>query len=460
MPTMLAPVRGLGIDKRLITSSLVSTAMFLEPAYRWAPFHREIAAALEDDSLTRLIISVPPQHYKSTLASVMYPLWKIGSNPDLSIIMASYSAELAERHSYRAMSYFQSEQYRSLYGLELDRNVCGKGHWRIDGHRGSFTATGIGGFGTGAPADIAIVDDFYANSKEANSETIRKSVESWYRTVLCTRLQSEYSRIIIIATRWHENDLIGMLLNEDKEHKWKPLVYPALLDYKGEDFFTGRPLLKSMDFYRSQIGLDAMSTTEFETMFMCNPKPRGDAMILPEDWTVVPHLPEGIVRKRVRGHDIAYTGTSSSDDSANALLVRVGKEVFLVDADSWVEPWHVTKEKEKKTMLGDDPGILQMFELNGGQSALVDDFKRDADLYGKPIFGTESSEKKQVRALPWILRVKDKQIKMVDGPHKQKVFDQCSHFRASGDARYDGIIDSISKAWEAMANTVDLGAWT
>jgi phage terminase large subunit-like protein len=449
----------IGISKGIIFGDLLRTSQYLEPAYSWAPFHRQIASALMDDSITRLIISVPPQHYKSSLASVFYPVWKIGNNPDLNIGISSYSSELAERHSYRAMNYFQNVRHSSLFGLELDQRDCSKGHWQIKGRHGSYTATGIGGMLTGTPLDIAIIDDYYANAKEANSETVRKNVESWYRTVLCTRLQSERSRIIIIATRWHENDLIGMLLNEDKENKWLKLIFPAFVDYKGDDYFSGKPLLKSVDFYRSQVGLDAMSPIEFETMFMCNPTPRGDIMLAPDDWQVIPRLPEGLVSKRVRGHDIAYTGTSGSDDSANALLVRVGQEVFLCDANSWVAPWHETKDREKRTIKSDDPGVLEVFETNGGQSAIVDDLKRDPELFGHPIYGIESKEKKQIRALPWMLRVKGGQIKMVDGPHKQAVFEQCAHFRASGDAKYDGIIDSISKAWEAMGNTVDLSGW-
>ena len=437
--------------------------MFLEPRYAWAQFHREIAAGLMDPELVKILISLPPQHYKSTLVAVFFPIWYMGHHPDQRIMVVTYSAELAEFHSSRAMEYFQSEKYFRLFGLNIDPNVRGKGHWKIAGHDGFYHAVGIHGLTSGMPVDVLIIDDYYANMKEAFSEAISKSVKSTYSSALCYRLQSEKSKQIISATRWAENDLQGDMIKKDEAEEdetkwWHKYIYPALRNYKGNDWFSGEPLLKSKEFYRMQ--LKNSSPIEFETEFLCNPVPMGDMMISPEDWEVVPRLPEGIVKKRVRGHDIAYTGTSSSDDSANALIVRVGQEVFCVDADSWVDPWHVTKQREKETMRGDDPGILQMFETNGGQSALVDDFKRDPDLYGRPIFGTESKEKKQVRALPWMLRVKSKQFKMVEGPQKKKVYDQCVHFRASGGARYDGIMDSISKAWEAMGNTVDLSGWT
>ena len=446
-------------DRRIVTDSLIRTSMFLEPSYAWAAFHKQLAAALEDDTITRLVISVPPQHYKSTLACIMFPVWKLGNNPDLNIVVATYAAELAERHSYSAMNYFMSQRYARLFDHEIDPYACSKGHWQIKGRRGSYTATGIGGALTGSPADIAMVDDYYANSKEANSETVRKNVESWYRTVLCTRLQSEKSRIIIIATRWHEFDLIGMLLNEDREHRWKKLIFPAFVDYKEGDFFTGKPLLKSVDFYRGQIGLDAMSPIEFETMFMCNPTPSGDVLLSPDDWQVVPRLPDGVMKKLIRGHDIAYTGNKSSNDSANALVVRVGEEVFLLDADSWVLPWHESKARTKATIKNDDRRVVQWFETNGGQSAIVDDYKRDTDLIGHPIWGTESGDSKEIRALPWMLRVKGGQFKMVDGAHKAKVFNQCNHFRTGNNSQFCGIIDAISKAWEGMGNTVDLSGW-
>jgi hypothetical protein len=452
-------IQRVGFDKRIITGSMMNTASYLEPKFRWHWFHREIAEALMDPNETRIIITVPSQHYKSTLAAEFFPLWFLGNNPDKNVIVASYSAELAERHSAETMGMFQSHKYQQMFGLELDSQQCNKGYWKIKGHNGGYVASGIRGTVMGVPADVFILDDYYATAAEARSETVRTSVKTNYRTSIRTRLQSEKSKIIIIATRYDENDLIGEIIRDDVDHKWRVLVYPAFRNWIGDDWFTGEPLMKSREFYRDQVGLDAMSPIEFETMFMCNPTPRGDMMLSPDDWQVVPKLPEGIVSKRVRGHDIAYTGTGGSDDSANALLVRVGQEVFLCDANSWVAPWHETKQKEKDTIRADDPGVLQMFETNGGQSAIVDDLKRDQDLFGHPIWGTPSKEKKQIRALPWILKVKGGQIKMVDGPHKRAVFEQCSHFRASGDARYDGIIDSISKAWEAMGNTVDLSGW-
>jgi phage terminase large subunit-like protein len=450
----------IGIPKNLITGNMLAMGQFLDLRFRWANFHRKIANALMDKTKTRIIISVPPQHGKSTLACVFYPLWELGNNPDLNIVVATYAAELGERHSFKTMNYFQSPTYKNLFGLEIDPRECNKGHWQIKGHHGSYSAVGIGGALTGTPADIAIVDDYFSNFKTANSETMQKTVINWYQTVFRTRLQSEESKIIVIATRWGTQDLIAHLLEADEEKKkWEQLIFPALSDYKGNDYFTGKPLWKSIDFYKDQIGLDGMSKIEFQTMYQCEPTPRGDIMLSEDDWQIVPRLPEGIASKRMRGHDIAYTGTSSSDDSANALLVRVGQEVFLCDANSWVAPWHVTKQKEKEIIRSDDPGVVQWFETNGGQSAIVDDLKRDTDLIGHPIHGSESKEKKQVRALPWMLRVKGGQIKMVDGPHKKVVFDQCNHFRASGDAKYDGVIDAISKAWEGMGNTVDLSGW-
>lgn len=451
----------IGVPKEFIKSDLIRTSRFMEPRFQWQAFHREIAAALMDASITRLIITLPPQHYKSTLACIFYPLWKLGNDPDRSIVVASYSGVLAERHSYEAMTRFQEAKYRDMFGLSLDRFVCNKGHWKIAGRRGSYSAVGIGGSLTGTPADDMIIDDYYANLKEAKSETIRRGVEDWYKTVARTRLQSEQSRIIIIATRWDEYDLIGMLLkaSADNTDKWKVLVYPAFSEYAEGDFFSGKPLMKTTAFYRDQIGLDAMSPIEFETMFMCNPVPRGDIMLDPNEVEIIDRLPDGPLGVRIRGWDIAYTGSIGSDDSANALLVRAGQEVIIADADSWVAPWNVTKERIIKRLLDDDPGVMQAFETNGGQEALVDDLRHLPELSRRPIFSYTSKETKQIRALPWMLRVKGKQIKMLRGPWNEKFLNQCAHFRANAPARYDGLIDAVSKAWEGIENMVDLGAW-
>ena len=192
---------------------------------------------------------------------------------------------------------------------------------------------------------------------------------------------------------------------------------------------------------------------------MANPTPLGDMMLQPDELEIIDQLPEGQVGSRVRGFDIAYTGTAASDDSGHGLLLQIGGEVILADGDSWVRPWHETKAIITKTLLSDPPGVFEAFETNGGQEALVDDLKRSEDLLGCSIFGFTSDESKQLRALPWMLRAKGKSFKMLRGPWNAKFLDQLHHFRATGKPKYCGFIDSVSKAWECMSKTVDYSAW-
>jgi phage terminase large subunit-like protein len=451
-----------GIQREAITKDLIRTAQYLEPRYSWQWFHREIASGLMDPEAVKILVSLPPQHFKSSLVAVFYPIWYLGHYPDKRIMVVTYSSELAEFHSSRAMQYFQSEKFFKLFGLNIDKNVCGKGHWKVAGHDGFYHAVGIHGLTSGIPVDLLIIDDYYASMKEALSEAVSKSVKSTYSSALCYRLQDETSKQIISATRWADDDLQGDMIKKDeiepneKKH-WEKYIYPAFRDYIGKDWFTGIPLMKSKAFYEMQ--LKNSSPVEFETEFMCNPVPFGDMMITPDEFEIIDSLPEGAVSARVRGWDIAYTGNSNSNDSAHALLISVGNEIIIAYAESWVEPWHTTKPLIVGVLLGDDPGILQSFETNGGQSALIEDLQIMPELMNCSIYGYASKDEKQLRALPWMLRAKGKTVKVLRGAWNAEFFKQISGFRMKGTPKFCGMIDAVSKAWEGLSQTVDLSAW-
>jgi len=191
-----------------------------------------IAATLDKvvtHEVSRLIIIAPPQHGKSTLASVHFPAYWFGRNPDSPIILTSYAASLAESKSRQARDLLESEDYKVLFPeIDTDKTSRSVTNWQIAHRRGELIAAGIGGPITGHGAALGIIDDPIENWEQAQSATVRDGTYEWYRTTFRTRIW-EGAAIVIIMTRWHEDDLVGKLLAE-KTGVWTILRLPAVAE--------------------------------------------------------------------------------------------------------------------------------------------------------------------------------------------------------------------------------------
>jgi predicted phage terminase large subunit-like protein len=193
--------------------------------------------------LKRVIITMPPRHGKSERVSKKFPAWHLGRNPQDEMIIASYSLDLSRDFSRIARQTLAER--KPVFGVELDKQRSAAESWGIQGYRGGLTAAGVGGPITGKGARIAIIDDPVKNAEEANSETMREKIWEWYQSTLYTRLTPD-GRIILVMTRWHEDDLVGRLLKKEKddiingEHvgdRWTVINFPALAE---DDDIIGR----------------------------------------------------------------------------------------------------------------------------------------------------------------------------------------------------------------------------
>ena len=174
--------------------------------------------------LTRLILCVGPRRGKSELASRRLPAMALGRDPDEQIIACSYGADLATDMSRDVKSVVGSERFASLYPdtrlnpkrTDTDESRGAKNtadQWEIVGHTGRYLARGVGGGITGKGFTLGIIDDPVKDDEAARSPTIRDRIWRWYQKVFRTRA-APGARIVIMMTRWHEDDLVGRLLEE------------------------------------------------------------------------------------------------------------------------------------------------------------------------------------------------------------------------------------------------------
>jgi predicted phage terminase large subunit-like protein len=199
--------------------------------YVEAAHHTYIADHLEKVAtgvIDRLMINMPPRHGKSELASRRFPAWYLGQHPEHSIIAASYNSDLATDFGRQVRNILQTDEYKALFHTQLADDSRAANRWNTK-EGGAYVAAGVGTAITGRGANILLIDDPLKDREEADSELHRQKVWDWYTSTAYTRL-APGGRIIVIQTRWHEDDLSGRLLQEQERggDQWVKLELPAI----------------------------------------------------------------------------------------------------------------------------------------------------------------------------------------------------------------------------------------
>lgn len=219
------------LDRRAARRGLIAFTKYTNPAYIAAPHHELIAAKLEAvarGEIKRLMICMPPRHGKSELASRRFPAWLFGLDPERQVIAASYNSDLANDFGREVRNIVASDEYGNLFDARLAEDSQAANRWHTD-KGGMYVAAGVGTAITGRGADILLIDDPFKDRKEADSEIRRADVWAWYTSTAYTRLMPG-GAIVVINTRWHDDDLSGRLLAEQEAggDKWEVISLPAI----------------------------------------------------------------------------------------------------------------------------------------------------------------------------------------------------------------------------------------
>jgi hypothetical protein len=245
--------------------------------FRISWHHRVIAEALERverGELKRLMIFLPPRHSKSEMVSISFPTWVLGRDKDKSIMEASYSADLAAEFGRQARNIVDSFEYKNIFDTTLAEDSKSKSVWSTNG-RGRYNALGVGGAATGKGADILIIDDPIKNRKDADSFLIRDNIYKWYQSTARTRL-SPTGAVILVVTRWHDDDLAGRLLDKeissDTYQDWEVISFPAIAEedeefrLKGEALWPDQYNLVNLLKTKAEVG-----SYEWSSLYQQNP---------------------------------------------------------------------------------------------------------------------------------------------------------------------------------------------
>jgi predicted phage terminase large subunit-like protein len=267
------------LRRRYARRGLIPFTSYTNAAYEPAPPHSEIAEkleAVERGEIDRLMIFMPPRHGKSELASRRFPAWFMGRNPDKQIIAASYNSDLASDFGREVRNIIKTNEFSRLFNVKLAEDSRAAGRWNTDAG-GAYVAAGVGTAVTGRGAHILLIDDPVKDREEAESELRRETIWNWYTSTAYTRLMPG-GAVILIQTRWHEDDLGGRLLEAEGNggDQWVKVNLPALHD--GKALWPERYDVDALKRIKAAIG-----PRDFEALYQQNPTP-DDGTFFQRDW--------------------------------------------------------------------------------------------------------------------------------------------------------------------------------
>lgn len=346
------------MQKALARQSLQAFVLYTTPNYLMGWVHEcicwEMDKFLQDvanKKSPRLLLTVPPRHGKSTLASRSFPAYVFGRYPDMSIIATSYSADLSSRMNRDVQRIMDEEKYAELFpGTVLygksSRPASGGTYLRnsdifeIVGHSGVYRSAGVGGGVTGMGADVAIIDDPIRNRADADSPTIRQNTWDWYTSTLYTRL-APGGGVILIQTRWHEDDLAGRLLEAERAgegDRWKVINFPAIAEQ--DEYYQGKLVRKAGEaLHPERYPLEqllaikqAIGSRDWAALYQQHPVPDGGA-IFQAEWLRF-WLPKDLPARydtMLTSWDMTFKEGADNDFVVGQVWGRAGANFYLLD---------------------------------------------------------------------------------------------------------------------------------
>ena len=485
----IAPQDDMTVDEREeIQNSLLLYTQHTFPGYKADEFHRHVCKRLTEivtgGEAKYVMLFAPPQTGKSEIVSTRLPSFWLSHNPDLPVGLISYGASLAYRNSRNARSVFESPFYKQIFP-EFQKDIV---NWRVaDWHlydqKGYTMAAGVGGAITGHGFGLGIIDDPIENWAAGQSETIRESLWEWWLGTFKTRMWEQGS-IILMMTRWNEDDLAGRILEREgrveEGGKWEVLSYSALAEEEnaeddiikreyGEAIAPSRYSSKYLEALKLELG-DYIWNAEYQqrpsapqgTFFKIGKINIVDAV--PAEICNVIKLDEisgyapTSIKHGTRYWDLAATEKKTlkkDPDSTSGSLVADHESIYylLDNINEQLGPYEV-QDIIKLTAKVDGKAVRIRIEQEPGAAgkSLIADYIRV--LTGFMIEGALASGDKMVKASAYASQVNAGNVKFLKAPWNKKVLAQMASFPQGV---HDDDVDSGAGAFNDIASADQWG---
>ena len=222
------------LQRRKLVKDYPSFVSFANDGFCMTKFHHYVTGLVQEflevksgNAFDILLLSVPPRHGKSHMITETLPVWFLGNNPKSEVILCSYQSTFAEgfnkicRDKFNRVSpaIFHSNSDRTLQRAELWATEAG----------GRCRAAGLDAGITGYGAELFIIDDPIKNAAEAGSEVMMKKILAEMGPSVQSRIYPG-GKLIVIQTRWVENDVVGFIKDNWEEFIWRDINLPCEFD--------------------------------------------------------------------------------------------------------------------------------------------------------------------------------------------------------------------------------------
>ena len=311
--------------------------------YKWNEILIDLLEEVVAGKLLRLVVQVPPRHGKSQLVSRLFPAYYLLKHQTRQVAVTSYGATLAEGFSRAARAFYVDA------GGKLDPASQSVKAWGTE-QNGGLWAVGVGGAATGRGAHLGIVDDPIKDRKEAESNAVISTLRDWYGSTFRTRIEPEGGAIVIVQTRWSENDLVGQVLDNEAEVEeedregWHVVDLPAIAedwaerpslpecvtveeDWRepGEALCPERYDMRALSKIRAAVG-----SREFASLYQQSPRAAGGNIIDP-DWFQFYSQPPEKFSRIILSVDCTFTASDTSDYVAMVVIGQSAEKFYVLD---------------------------------------------------------------------------------------------------------------------------------
>lgn len=375
-----------------------------------------------------------------------FPSYFLGKNPERRVIAVSYGDALAHRFGR-----LNREKVRSgVFEIQISPQQSSSTNWGLTGHRGGMISAGVGGPIVGEGADLLLIDDPIKNRQESFSQAYREMIWGEWQNTLLTRL-SPAGAVIIILTRWHEDDLVGRILKENFE-KWTIVKLPAEAeeeDLLGRSF--GEPLWPEYGFDSSWLAEQKRDIGSYAWSALYQQRPSSaEGSILKRDWwkfyRQVPHWFD----EMIQSWDMSFKETVSGSYVVGQVWGRVGADKYLLDQVRERADFPTTLQMVRTLSAKWPQAQAKLIEDRANGPAVISTLKREIS----GLLAVEPSGSKEARASAVSPQIESGNVYLPEfAPWTSDFIEECAAFPAG---ETDDQVDAMTQALVRLSQASSL----